>query len=146
MRVYLAGPIFGMSDATCEDWRSEAKSLLPKHWETLDPMARDYRGREDDCVNETVEGDLLDIRRCHLMLAHVAAPSWGTAMEIRQAAVWGIPIFGIVGDGRISPWLQYHTCFRAATLAEIVDEMRTRYLPNTIGNRIIAGNAEKDAP
>ena len=123
MRVYLAGPIFGMTDAACEDWRSEAKSLLPKHWETLDPMARDYRGREDDCVREIVEGDLLDIRRCHLMLAHVANPSWGTAMEIRQAAVWGIPVFGIVGGGNVSPWLRYHLHFQSHDMAEVIDAM-----------------------
>lgn len=134
MRVYLAGPIFGMTDATCKDWRAEARRLIPPEWETLDPMARDYRGREDECVQEIVEGDLLDIRRCHIMLAHACAPSWGTAMEIHQAVVWGIPVFALVPPGRISPWLQYHTVSRASSLHILVDAMLRAYPPNTPDN------------
>lgn len=123
MRIYLAGPIFGMTDAGCKDWRAEARRLLPAEWETVDPMVRDYRGRENDCVKEIIEGDLLDIRRCHMILANVVSPSWGTAMEIRQAFMWGIPVFGVVSVGRLSPWLQYHLQFQSHDMDEVVASM-----------------------
>jgi hypothetical protein len=106
--TYLCGGINGLSDADCKDWRETAKEML--HTATLDPMSRDYRGREDECVNEIVEGDKEDIRNSNFLLVNVTRPSWGTAMEIPYA--WGldIPIIAFCLDPkvRISPWLRYH--------------------------------------
>lgn len=127
MRVYLAGPIFGQSDPACRDWREMATALLPDSWEILNPMARDYRGREDDCAEEIVEGDLLDIRRCHLMLVNAPCPSWGTAMEIRQAYMWDIPIFVVTPHRSISPWLRYHAHHCGHSLEFVCDEMVALY-------------------
>jgi len=127
MRTYLAGPIFGMTDATCKDWRAEARRLLPQKWEVVDPMTRDYRGREAECQEEIVSGDLLDIRRCHLLLAHACVPSWGTAMEIYQASMWGIPVYALVTAGQQSPWLMRHTVRRETSLPGIIAAMRKAY-------------------
>jgi hypothetical protein len=79
--VYLCGGINGLSDADCRDWRETAKeSITPGR--CIDPMVRDYRGREDECVNEIVEGDLADIRASGVVLVNASRASWGTAMEI----------------------------------------------------------------
>ena len=104
-RIYLAGPINGCSDADANDWRAEAKRLLP--WaEIADPMTRDYRGKEAGAHAEIVEGDLADIARCDAVLAACVRPSWGTAMELRAAYTMGLPVVGIsIGQ---SPWLVYH--------------------------------------
>jgi hypothetical protein len=56
MLVYLAGAINGCTDDECKDWRELVKSIIGVE-KTLDPMRRDYRGVELDCINEIVEGD-----------------------------------------------------------------------------------------
>ncbi len=105
---YLAGPINGCDDDEANGWRQGFMAELPEH-EWLDPMVRDYRGREDDCVQEIVEGDMADIDTCDFVVAYCWQPSWGTAMELRYAFEKGKPIFAVVPKGmRVSPWLRYH--------------------------------------
>lgn len=109
MKVYLCGGINGLTDSECNDWRSEAKRLLIT--ETLDPMRRDYRGIEDQSVNEIVTGDQEDIAASDVILVNATKPSWGTAMEIRMArAELGKQVV-LVCDRmqKVSPWLRYHT-------------------------------------
>lgn len=43
MKVYLAGPINGCTDAEAKNWREELKTHFPN---AIDPMKRDYRGVE----------------------------------------------------------------------------------------------------
>lgn len=107
MIVYLAGGINGLSDSDAKDWREYAKEHLIHN--TLDPMRRDYRGIEDESVDEIVHGDLQDIDNSDVMLASCVRPSWGTAMEIHYASHKSLPIYAVVPDGPISPWLRYHT-------------------------------------
>jgi hypothetical protein len=104
--TYLCGGINGLSDTDCRDWREVAKSLL--HTETLDPMRRDYRGREDESVEEIVENDLIDIQESTFVLVNATRPSWGTAMEIVYASKAGLGIVAFVGDSKVSPWLRFH--------------------------------------
>lgn len=128
MTVYLCGGINGLSDAECRDWREVAKELLKG--DTLDPMRRDYRGKEDESVNEIVLGDLEDIRRSDALLVNATRPSWGTAMELVYAfqrgssskpGVAGKPIVAFVGDSRVSPWLRYHSTHIVETVEQAVD-------------------------
>jgi hypothetical protein len=88
--VYLCGGINGLNDAACKDWRQIARdTLIPgpgrSRFSVLDPMARDYRGREDECVAEIIDGDKRDIFESDLLLVNASRPSWGTAMEIMFA-------------------------------------------------------------
>ena len=109
MTTYLCGGINGLSDAECRDWREVAKSLLTT--DTLDPMRRDYRGREAESVREIVMWDLEDIKASEFVLANATRPSWGTAMEIVYAKTLGAPgrcVVAFTGDGPVSPWLRYH--------------------------------------
>lgn len=106
MKTYLCGGINGLNDSDCRDWREIAKVLLKT--ETLDPMRRDYRGCEDDSVEDIVKGDLKDIAECDFVLVNAVRPSWGTAMEIVYAFQQGKRITAFVGTSRISPWLRYH--------------------------------------
>lgn len=121
MRVYLAGPIFGCTDAEANDWREEAKRLLVGH-ECVNPMTRDYRGKEAEHVADIVNGDLRDIQSCEAMLVNATRPSWGTAMEIRAASDYALHIVAFAPPP-YSPWLAYHAdCF--ATIDEAVDAVR----------------------
>lgn len=107
MKTYLCGPINGCTDDQCKNWRESAKATLH---DTIDPMRRDYRGREDQCVAEIVEGDKLDIMQCDALLVNYDKPSVGTSMEIYLAWEWHKRIIVVAAaDARISPWLRYHS-------------------------------------
>ena len=118
MKTYLCGGINGLSDSDCRDWREVAKGLLKT--ETLDPMRRDYRGKEDEAVNEIVFGDLEDITQCGFLLVNATRPSWGTAMEIVYGAIGERYIVAFVGDSRVSPWLRFHCNEIVRTVEEAV--------------------------
>lgn len=114
--IYLCGPINNCTDSECSDWRE-----LVKTWEfkTLDPMRRDYRGREQDCVKEIVELDKIDIVNSDIILVNYDKPSVGTSMEILYAFERGKLII-IVSDKNtiISPWMKYHSQFIVNSFSE----------------------------
>lgn len=108
--IYLAGPINGRSDADCKDWREYAKS----RWggPTLDPMSRDYRGREGEpgIDRAIVEGDKDDIDKCRGLLVYFDQPSVGTSMEVLYAWQMGKPVVVVNTSGKaLSPWMKYHS-------------------------------------
>ena len=108
MRVYLCGPINGCTDEECKDWRAYATTHLQA--ETVDPMVRDYRDREDTAVAEIVEADKADIDTCGTLLVNYVKPSVGTSMEILYAWERGKRILVVASpDVTISPWLRYHS-------------------------------------
>lgn len=119
--VYLAGGINGLSDADATDWRERAKRLL-SGWDVLDPMARDYRGREDQNVTAIVEGDKADIDACDAVIVWAVRPSWGTAMEVLYAWERGRRVV-VVCPGSVSPWLRYHSATVVATIEEAIHEL-----------------------
>lgn len=124
--VYLCGAINGCSDSECRDWREEAKrQLLPLR--CLDPMARDYRGKESHSFQEIVTGDLLDIDQSQAMLVQAARPSWGTAMEVFYAYRQGLLVVVVAPpEAPVSPWLRYHSHAIVHGLTEACEVIRER--------------------
>ena len=122
MKVYLAGPIFGCTDEQCKAWREKAKELLPG-FEVLDPMSRDYRGKEGDNVADIVLGDKEDIRNSDAVLANAWKASWGTSMEVMYANVNNVRVVAFGAGDRPSPWLVYHTEL-FATLEQACEALR----------------------
>lgn len=106
MRVYLCGPINGMSDIEACNWRKEAKRLRPDI-EWVDPMIRDYRGIEAANVEEIVCGDKADITSCDAVLRRAKPISEGSAQETMFAHMRGIRVVAWC-EGSVSPWLRYH--------------------------------------
>lgn len=95
----------------------------------LDPMDRDYRGREDQFVDEIVELDKADIDNCDIVVANCWQPSWGTAMEIHYAHSLGKRIVVIMPPGvKQSPWLVYHVDAFAYSLEGAADYINTQIL------------------
>lgn len=123
--VYLAGPINGCSDAEAMDWREFVKSELPD-WTILDPMVRDYRGREADNVAEIVEGDKYDISISDVVLLNAELPSWGTPMEFQFAYELGVPVVAVC-PGRVSPWITYHADIVLVTLKDAIYYLRREF-------------------
>jgi hypothetical protein len=108
--IYLCGPINGRSDWDCRNWREYVASK----WEgaVLDPMRRDYRGRELEpgIAAEIVAGDLEDIQQSGVIFVYYDKPSVGTAMEIFYAKRELLrPVVLVNGsDAPLSPWLIHH--------------------------------------
>ena len=107
--VYLCGPINGRTDDDAKGWREYAKERLPK---TIDPMDRDYRGRELEpgIAEIIVESDKWkDILWASDLLVYFDKPSVGTSMEVFLAWLLGIRIVVVnKSDKPLSPWLIYH--------------------------------------
>lgn len=119
MKVYLCGGIQGLSDAEAATWRETTKRLL--NVLVLDPLRRDYRGKEAGNAAEIVTNDLADISDCDVLLVNGSQPSWGTAMEIVYAAV-GNKAIVVFGAGECpSPWLVYHAKELLPTVEEACD-------------------------
>lgn len=106
VRVYLAGPINGCTDDEATGWREQAKRLLVG-CECVDPMRRDYRGREAENAEAIVLADLADIRSCGAVVVMAERPTWGTAMEVFAAAADRKRVVAVC-SGSVSPWLAYH--------------------------------------
>lgn len=122
--IYLCGPINGCTDEECKDWREFVKS----RWEgpTLDPMRRDYRGREDESVREIVELDKIDVANSDVILVNYDRPSVGTSMEILYAWERGKMVVVVAApDQRISPWLRYHSHKIASSFGEALGFVRS---------------------
>jgi hypothetical protein len=131
LRTYLGGPINGCTDDEANGWREGFKTRPElAHVDFVDPMERDYRGREDDCVNEIVELDKRDIDSVDILLAYAWQPSPGTHMEIMygycQAPNSPLVLLVMPEHMRISPWLRYHSHKIVHTLDEAADLIATR--------------------
>lgn len=108
MKVYLAGPINGCTDDEAVNWRELVKDELGAE-NCIDPMRRDYRGVEDQNVEQIVAGDERDIMASDVVLANCWQVSWGTAMEIHFSYCESKTVLAVLPPGaRVSPWLRYH--------------------------------------
>ena len=109
--IYLCGPIQGCTDTESHGWRDRIQKDYPMYT-YLDPMVRDYRGREDDSFAEIVELDKLDISESDILLVNWPGdkPSAGTSMEI----IWGwltdkLVVTVVNPKVKLSPWIKYHS-------------------------------------
>jgi nucleoside 2-deoxyribosyltransferase len=122
--IYLCGPIDGCNDAQCKDWRNYVKEQLKDVFNFRDPMVRDFRGNENDHINEIVELDKIDIVSSDILIVNTDRPSWGTAMEIIFAKMLGKKVYFVWPHNFLSPWVIYHSDERYKTLDEAIRHIR----------------------
>lgn len=122
--VYLCGAINGCTDSEAKDWRETVKEALADTFDFLDPMRRDYRGKEDESVAEIVAGDVADIQASDIVLVAADRPSWGTAMECCLAWRDGKMVLVVCGQERVSPWLRFHSSAVVPTLKAAIEHLR----------------------
>ena len=120
MRLYLCGTINGCADDEAKSWRDEVTRLW--QYGVIDPMARDYRGKEAEAYREIVDLDKRDVRECAGVIVAYERPSVGTAMKIFYAWQLGKPIALVDRSGKpLSPWLRYHSTKITTTIDEALD-------------------------
>lgn len=106
--IYLCGPVNGCTDAEANDWRSAVKAKWGEH-NCVDPMKRDYRGKEAEAFREIVELDKVEVASCDVLLVNYDKPSVGSSMEILYAWERGKRVVVVRRPNTvISPWLRYH--------------------------------------
>jgi hypothetical protein len=126
MTVYLCGPINDCTDSECKDWRNQVMDALPDI-NFLDPMVRDYRGREleEDVYIEIVENDKTDILNSDVVFVYHDKPSVGTSMEVLFAYEQGLYIIVLHITGKpLSPWMLYHSTEIVKTLEEGIEKLK----------------------
>lgn len=107
--VYLSGPIRCISDKEAFTWRAMAEEYLAsKCFYVIVP-----KRLMDASDSEIVEGDLNDIRKADILLAHVpyGVTAIGTTMEIFFASREGkvVILWGGNFDSGISAWHSHHS-------------------------------------
>lgn len=118
IKPYLCGPINGCTDSEAMDWRHDISLHFP---ESIDPMVRDYRGREHEDYREIVDLDKRDVRNCDVVLVNYVKPSVGTSMEVFYAWTIGKPVIvWCAEDASISPWLRYHSTTFVHTIDDAI--------------------------
>ena len=140
-KVYLCGPINGCTDQEATEWREYAKEHLLL--ETLDPMGRDYRGREAENTYNIVENDKDDIDECPILLVNHPRPSTGTdmaidqvtaPMEVMYAWIQGKQIIAVVPQGTVvSPWLSHHATGLFTSMDDAINYINTNWGRNYRG-------------
>ncbi len=125
MKLYLAGPINGCTDAEANDWRSAVKKIHP---DCLDPMARDYRGKEAENCEDIVLGDKADIDSSNALIVYFEKPSVGTSMEVLYAWDRRKPVALVDKSMKpLSPWLLYHSTYICKDVEEAVYRLKNHF-------------------
>lgn len=106
--IYLCGPINGCTDEECNNWREYV--IDNYDGPTINPMRRDYRGREAESVHEIVELDKIDVTDADVILVMYDKPSVGTSMEVLYAFERGKMVVVVAStSAKMSPWMVYHS-------------------------------------
>ena len=124
--LYLCGGINALSDSDARDWRDAIAKELAGLYAILDPMRRDYRGRElqQGVAEEIVRGDIADIDHSNILLVNANKPSWGTAMELFYAYTKGKYVVTVCDNPKPSPWLLKHSDILVPSFALALQELK----------------------
>ena len=134
MRVYLSGPIAGLTFDEANEWRQKvADAFAIVGIETLNPLRRRMffnADEEDISPNEIVQRDLTDIRASDLVLIHWSSmSSIDTACELWECYRSGKPAILVSSDPRVTkhPWVQVCATRIFGDLAEAIKYICVRW-------------------
>lgn len=130
MKVYLCGPITGLGNEDCKQWRDEITLLLHQGGhQVLDPMRRDYRGIKHDrgIARSVIDSDLSDLNASDIMIRlYSDQGSEGSAQEtfyfahvLKRKVILVRPNDVLMWN--VSPWLWFHTHYYVPTIQDAVE-------------------------
>lgn len=129
-KIFLSGPIRGVSREESLAWRNEATKLLERNFDVLHA----FRGREEKETftdpRSAVIRDLSDIKNADILLVNDTVENCsmiGTSMEIFFAFQQNKPIilFGSAHDKDY--WLNYHIHLRTRDLTEACEVLNKMF-------------------
>jgi len=82
---------------------------------------------EKELFREIVESDKNDINGCDILLANVWKIGVGTSMEILYAWERHKDVYIVAPDGKVSPWISYHSAKVFPSIEAAVDFIRYFY-------------------
>lgn len=102
LKLYLAGPISGLSYSEACEWRIKVKEALQDDYEVIDPMRGKFYLSEEQAIKECYPNtitsgsrsvyrrDRCDIKRCDIILVNLSdgSKSIGTLVEMGMADAW----------------------------------------------------------
>jgi hypothetical protein len=118
--IYLSGPIKGCTDEECRGWRDQVKCELAGMYEFIDPMSRDFRGKEETVTSYLVVApDLNEISRSDIVICNFGKLSIGTAQEQVYADLFRKKVI-VFGQYRNHPWVRYHRKLSFDTISGVI--------------------------
>lgn len=128
-KVFLSGPMRGISREDALGWRKDAAKLLSSHFEVIHAL----RGREEKETfadpKSAVIRDLSDIKNSDILLVNdsIDASMIGTAMEIFYAFQLNKPVILFGNAHEKDYWLNYHSHLRTKTMEEACDVLKNLF-------------------
>ena len=125
-KTYCAGGIMNCDSQQANEWRDYVISKLGAAW-CLNPMRRDYRGKELENIKSIVELDKKDIDDAQIVLVNYDSVrgGWGTCMETHYS--WDrrkLVVLVAGADTVVSPWALYHCHQKFTTLDAAIDYIK----------------------
>jgi nucleoside 2-deoxyribosyltransferase len=143
MKVYLAGPITGLTFEGCTDWRNTVRDAVHENIQTLSPLRGKQYLQERCIAGNGVVGmsyeeyplsskrgintrDHWDVLRCDVVFVNFLGAekvSIGTVMEIAWAHAYKKPVIIVMEKGNIHEHAMLDECtgFRVETLQAGID-------------------------
>jgi nucleoside 2-deoxyribosyltransferase len=145
-KVYLAGPIKGLSYGGATTWRDEVRSILEPEIEVFSPMrAKSYLSGKSSVSasydqyplstpRAITTRDRFDTTRCDLVLVNLMyaeTVSIGTVMEVAWADAARRPVILVMEEGGIHdhPMVREVVGFRAGSVEGAAEMARAILLP-----------------
>ena len=142
-RVYLAGPIKGLSESEASSWREKFREDFHGIVEAKSPLDNEYKYRDlqgRDLYKAIAFDERLDILNCHAVIAYVPYDSMGTAMGMMYGFLSGRTVVLVKGkrEQQLSKMVLYHSHRQVTSFEEAVKfviERHNRQLVERIINR-----------
>lgn len=109
-KVYVAGRMTGMKGPSAR-WRASWKKKLEDAGISVWDPQLDGKETGDTMVKTIVNRDIRRILTSDAIIVYGKHPSWGTAMEMVYARLFGSMVITILPEDlkHISPWITYHS-------------------------------------
>lgn len=127
-KVYVAGRMTGMKGPSAR-WRASWKEKLEKAGlNVFDPQLNSSE-TGDAMIRTIVNRDIRRILTSDAIIVYGKHPSWGSAMEMVYARIFGSKVITIMPEDvrDVSPWILYHSDYIFGSIESFIEWYRDGY-------------------